>query len=276
MDTRGTAYAIATCVAALLTAGQAAAQFGVGENQEDLWSRPKGNVENVQVKGKVRAMQGDVLQVADEEAKPQWLVKMPREPAGIHVYGTARPTFLQPGMLVRFSGLFDSKGNPKAPIEKLEVFTPAPVKEGMPFTEQFGVFPEAAFGGQLAQDAPATGQPKSDVASYVVSGQLRGFRKGEILVAAGSTPVRAALSEKVQISVDVPDIRWVRPGDEIEVHGWSYPHLKTHVVATRVTVRTKEPLGVVPQEKPGKMPAQTPAGKSGKPGAKTGDGKLPF
>jgi hypothetical protein len=130
MGLRETAYTIVTCVATLLVAGQAAAQFGEGENQDDMWSRPRGNVENVQAQGKIRAMQGDVVQVAGDESKQQWLVKMPRELGGIHVFGTARPTFLQPGMMVRFSGQFDSKGNPKAPIEKLEVFTPKPVRPG--------------------------------------------------------------------------------------------------------------------------------------------------
>ena len=270
----GTVYYIVTCVTTLLLlAGRAAAQFGADEYGQDMWSKPQGNVETVQVKGKIRAMQGEVVQVANEEEKKQWLVKMPREPAGIHVYGTARPTYLRPGLMVRFSGQFDAKGTPKAPIEKLEVFTPKPVKEGtMPDPQQFGVFPEAAFGSQLFQDAQAAGQPKSDIASFVVSGQLRGFRNGELFVAAGPTLVRAPLSEKAEISVDVPDCRWVKPGDEIEVNGWSYPYLKTNVVATRVTIRSSQPLGVVPEEKPGK----TPAGKAAKPGAKPDDEKLPF
>ena len=266
-----------TCVATLLLTGRAAGQFGGDEYQEDMWSKPKGPVENVQAKGKIRAIQGEVMQVANEEAKQQWLVKMPREPAGIHVCGTARPTYLQPGLMVRFSGQFDSKGNPQAPIEKLEVFTPKPVKEGqLPDPQQFGVFPEAAFGGQLFQDAPAAGQPKSEIGSFVVSGQLQGFRKGEIFVAAGPVLVRAALSEKAEISVDVPDYRWVRVGDEIEANGWSYPHLKTHVVATRVTIRASQPLGLVPEEKPAKTPALAPGGKSAKPGAKSGNEELPF
>ena len=72
--------------------------------------------------------------------------------------------------------------------------------------------------------------------------------------------------------VDIADYRWVRAGDEIELAGWSYPHLKTHVVATRVTIRTKEPLGPVVEEKSGKKPI----GKPAKPGAKPGDEELPF
>ncbi len=273
MGMRATACTIVTCVAALGLAGDVVAQFGEGEYQQDIWSKPMGNVDTVQANGKIRAVQGEVVQVANEESKQQWLVKMPKEPAGIRVLGTARPTYLQPGMMVRFSGQFDSKGNPQAPIEKLEVFTPKPVKEGMlPDSQQFGVFPETAFGGQVFQDAKPAAQPKNEIASFVVSGQLQGFRDGQILVAAGPALVRAALSDKVEISVDVPDCRWVRPGDEIEVNGWSYPNLKTHVVATRVTIRASQPLGLVPEAKPSK----TPAGKSAKPGAKPADGELPF
>ncbi len=277
MRMRDTAYYMVTCVAILMLTGPAAGQFGADEYQQDIWSKPNGPVENVQAKGKIRAIQGDVIQVANEEAKQQWLVRMPREAAGIHVCGTARPTFLQPGLMVRFSGQFDSKGNPQAPIEKLEVFAPKAVKEGqLPDPQQFGVFPEAAFDGQLFQDAPAAGQPKADakaeIGSFVVSGQLQGFRKGEIFVAAGQALVRAALSDKAEISVDVPDYRWVRVGDEIEASGWSYPHLKTHVVATRVTIRASQPLGLVPEEKP----AKSPGGKPAKPGAKSGNEELPF
>ncbi len=270
MRIRETVCQIVACAVTLLLAGQAAAQFGVDGSQEDMWTRPRGNTETVQVIGKILALQGNVIQVASEASKQQWLVKMPREPAGIHLLGTARPTFLQPGTMVRFSGHFDSKGNSRAPVEKLEIFTPTPVKEGaLPDVQQFGVFPEAAFAGQLLQGDQAA---KSDVASYVVSGQLRGFRKGEILVAAGPTLVRTTLSEKAEILVDIADYRWVRPGDEIEVNGWCYPHLKSNVVATRVTIRAKEPLGPVVEEKPVKKPI----GKPAKPGTKPGDEELPF
>lgn len=273
MRIRGTVYQVVTCATMLLLAGQAAAQFGVDGSQEDMWTRPRGNTETVQVIGKILAMQRDVVRMANDESKQQWLVKMPKETAGIHLLGTARPTFLQPGMMVRFSGKFDSKGNSRAPIEKLEIFTPTPVKEGtLPDVQQFGVFPEAAFGGQLLLDAQPAGQPKGDVASFVVSGQLRGFRKGEILVAAGPTLVRTTLSEKAEILVDIADYRWVRAGDEIEVNGWCYPHLKSNVVATRVTIRTKEPLGPVVEEKS----AKKPIGKPAKPGTKPGDEELPF
>jgi hypothetical protein len=277
MGTRETFCRVVTWGAVLLFTGQAAAQSAGDEYQQDMWSKPRGKVENVQAKGKIRGIQGDVLQVANEETKQQWLVKMPREPAGIRVSGTARPTYLQPGMMVRFSGQFDAKGNSQAPIEKLEVFTPKPVKEGMlPDPQQFGIFPEAAFGGQVLEGVPAAGPPKSDVASFVVSGQLRGFRKGELLVAAGASLVRAPLAEQAEISVDVPDYRWVRPGDEVEVHGWSYPHLATHVVATRLTIRAGQPFGMVPEEKPVKSPAATAAGKPAGPRTKTEDEEFPF
>lgn len=273
MRIRKTLYQVVTGAASLLLAVPAAAQFGADGTQEDMWTRPRGNTETVQVLGKVLGMQGNVLQVANADTKQQWLIKMPQETSGIHLLGTARPTFLQPGMMVRFSGLFDSKGNSRAPIEKLEIFTPLPVKEGMlAETQQFGVFPEAGFGVQFLQESPPANQPKSDVASYVVVGQLRGLRKGEILVAAGPALVRTTLSEKAEILLDIADYRWVRAGDEIEANGWSYPHLKTHVVATRVTIRTKEPLGPVVEEKPVKKPL----GKPAKPGTKPGDEDLPF
>lgn len=273
--------------AMLLGTGQAVAQFGLDEQQQDLWSKPQGKVDHVQVKGQIRAIQGAVLQVANEETRQQWLVKLPRELAGIRVTGKARPSYLQPGMMVRFSGQFDSKGKPQAPISKLEVFTLKLVDGDMPAPLQFGVFPEAVFRGELApKDAAvgpaAAGQPaatpaSSEVASLIVSGQLRGLRKGELLVAAGTTLVRAPLAENAEISVDVPDYRWVRPGDEIEVAGWSYPHLKTHVVATRVTIRAGQPFGIVPEEKP--VPPVVTAPPVPKPDAskaKAEDEEFPF
>lgn len=274
--------------AMFLLAGPAAAQFGVDDHQQDMWSKPQGKVENIQAKGKIRAIQGEVIQVANDETRQQWLVKMPRDPAGVRVTGKARPTYLQPGMMVRFSGQFDSKGKPQAPIDRLEVFTPKLVDGALlPDPLQFGVFPEAVF-GELVQDAPPAGQPaagqpaaaqpKSEIASFVVSGQLRGFRKGELLVAAGTTLVRTPLAENAEISVEVPDYRWIRPGDEVEVHGWSYPHLKTHVVATRVTIRASQPLGMPPEDKPGPPAAATPAAAAKPAGSKTKteDEEFPF
>lgn len=255
MNTSKILCSIIAALAMLLAARSAPAQFGVDESQPDMWTRPKGNVENVEIKGKIVGMQRDVVQLANEQANQRWLVKMPREANGVRVYGTARLNYLQPGMMVRFSGVFDLKGNAQAPIERLEVFTPKPAKEGMVDPQQFGVFAEEAFGARLLQnEAPGT-QPKLETGSFVVSGQLRGFRKGELFVAAGPTLVRVPLSEKAEISTDVTDTRWVQVGDEMEVSGWSYPYLKTHVVATRVTIHSSHPMGPAPEEKPAKPAA---------------------
>lgn len=272
---------VAVGAAMLMSAAQAAAQYGAAERKQDPWAKPKENVEDVQIRGKILAVQGDVLQVTSEAVKQQWLVKMPRDQASIRVVGTAWPSYLQPGMPVRFSGVFDVKGNCKSPIESLEVFTPVPVKSDMfPLAQQYGVFPEQAFTGQLLEDAraaqqPPAAQPKSETASFLVIGHLRGFRKGELYVAAGPTLVRAPLSEKAKISVEVPDLRWLRPGDEIELDGWSYSHMKTHVVATKVTIQAKEPLGPAPEEKPvrgaGEKPAKDAAKEPAQPAAKTDD-----
>ena len=288
MGQRQIIHRVLAGAATLLLTAPAVAQFGPDEHQQDLWSKPQGQVDHVQVKGKIRGIQADVVQVANEEQQQQWLVKLPRELVGIRVTGKARPSYLQPGMMVRFAGQFDTKGKPQAPISRLEVFTLKLLDgEATPAPLQFGVFPEAAFSGETVAEGatvvkpligqPGAAPPPSDVASFVVSGQLRGFRKGELLVAAGTTLVRAPLAENAEISVDVPDYRWVRPGDEIEVHGWSYPHLKTHVVATRVAIRAGQPFGIVPEEKP--APAIVPTPPARKPAAskaKTEDEEFPF
>ncbi len=234
--------------------------------------KPEGEVTQVKIKGQIKGARGDLLHVVNEEGA-QWVVKMPAEARQIRLVGAAVLGWLQPGMLVRFSGQFDQNGKPQAPIKRVEVFTYRPPREGQP-PEQPGVFPETAVSGiGLFQDPNAAAASK--VQSFIVIGQLRGLAKGEMMVAAGSVPVRVQLAEDAEIAVDIADYRWARVDDEIELSGWHYPLIKTQVYANNVTIRAANPIGKVDEANlPPAMPPQP--GGAVPPKKKTPTEDLPF
>jgi hypothetical protein len=226
--------------------------------------KPEGEVTQVKIKGQIKGARGDLVYVVNEEGA-QWVVKMPAEPRQIRLVGAAVPAWLQPGMLVRFSGQFDQNGKPQAPIKRIEVFTYRPPREGQT-PEKPGVFLESAVSGiGLFQDPNAAAASK--IQSFIIIGQLRGLKKGEMMVAAGAVPVRVELAEDAEIAVDIADYRWARIDDEIELSGWHYPLIKTQVYATNVTIRSANPIGKVDEAAvPPAMPPQ-PGMVPPKPGA---------
>jgi hypothetical protein len=232
-------------------------QFGPATTPKREPLRPQGKVETLRTTAKIHGIQGDVLFVVDEEGQ-RWAVKMPSEVQDLHLVADAHLNWLRPGIMVRFTGEFDSKGKAQAPIDKLEAFTLRQPRQGE-IPERVGVFREDAFGGgELFAGEGADGQSEGEVTSYVVIGQLRGLRDGEMFVAAGPALVRTPLAEDAKLSVDLADFSWVRVGDEAEIVGWYYPYLKGRAQATRLTIRSAKPIGFVPKEEPDKATPKPP------------------
>ena len=124
--------------------------------------------------------------------------------------GTAERSYLRPGVLVRFEGEFDKKMQPKGPIEELCVVTASE-------TSQPGIH----------ADEPAEGEPprgkqqRGGTETMVVIGTIKLLKDDQLQVIADGKNVKVQLVEDVPIKVEVDDVSWATPGDEITVRGRS-------------------------------------------------------
>ncbi|MCA9124341.1 MAG: hypothetical protein H6822_07975 [Planctomycetaceae bacterium] len=196
--------------------------------------------ENVTASGVIKGVRPGVLAVLTEQGE-QWLVKIPDRPQDISFVASANPNWLRPGMLVKFKNTFDAKGRPAATVRQLEVITLRP-------DTQLGLIPDSQFGGGatglFSSEEPAKKQSAPETMSFTVAGTLRGFKDGNLLVAAGNMPVQSQLDERATISVDVSDYSLAREGDTVELTGWYYLGHRDRVFSNRLSISSKEKLGM--------------------------------
>ena len=204
----------------------------------------------------------------------QWIIKVPDNQENISVVGSAEANWLQRGMYVRFTGLFDKRGKPSGSINQLQVFSPDK-------NTKIGVFPDSGLGLEtkaLFDDkdpaaAPQAGKgaDRSQYSPYLVAGRLATAKGGKLSVLAGRTLVQAQLAEKVKISVAVSNPGLARIGDTVELEAWYPANQKAagKAIATRLKVTATKPYAMTKRERPGRKPtADKPTAKPDKPAEK--------
>lgn len=188
----------------------------------------------------------------------QWVIQVPSNREGISVIGMAETNWLQRGMYVRFTGLFDKRGKPSGSINQLQVFTPN--KE-----TRIGIFPDSGLGletKKLFSDAEAAApQPGKQPASsqfspFMVAGRVASMKGGKLSVLAGRTVVQTQLAEKAKISVNVSDARLARVGDLVELEAWYPANQKAaaRAIATKIKVTASKPYAMPKRERPTRKP----------------------
>jgi hypothetical protein len=190
----------------------------------------------------------------------QWIIKVPDNQENISVIGSAESNWLQRGMYVRFTGLFDKRGKPAGSINQLQVFSPDK-------NTKIGVFPDsglglettALFSSDEPEDTPKPAkQPdRSQYSPYLVAGRLAAAKGGKLSVLAGRTLVQAQLAENVKISVTVSNAGLARIGDTVELEAWYPANQKAagKAIATRLKVTASKPYSRTKRERPARKPA---------------------
>lgn len=205
---------------------------------------------NADAAGTVKAMRGNIIHVVND-AGDQYLIKLPDRTQYVNYNGQATIGFLKPGMIVRFSGRFDSKGNVAEPLSRLEVFTPKPPARNQPPAEEdrLGVFPEAGLGAKdLFADVDER-KPTEELTGYRVAGRVTGMKNGKLYVAAGPTMMQVDVAEDAAVSISVNDWRLLQVGDRVAVSGWANPMQPSQIIAQRMEISGGQTLGL-PAEKP--------------------------
>jgi hypothetical protein len=237
--------------------------------------------ESARVKGTIKALEGNLMQVIPENGKDPILVQMPAEVQNIKLTGKALAAWLSPGLTVRLIGRFDLRGKAQDPIRKLDVIT---LRKPVPgeVTELPGVYPqiEADAGGGAFDGAGAGGRGKSRAreqgGTFKVIGQITAIRNHQMMVSTGAVNVMVEVAQDAEIAVEIGDYRFASVGDTVELDGGYYPQAPNQIYARRVTIQSAQPLGSPDEE--GRPRAES----AGKPGSRPGKGKgrdkekLPF
>ncbi|GIW99891.1 MAG: hypothetical protein KatS3mg111_3224 [Pirellulaceae bacterium] len=217
-----------------------------------------GGLVIAEIEGTLLAIAGDRVRLAKDE-QTQLLAVLNRE-GSVRYHGTALPSFLRPGLLVRFRGTFHPQtGLPTAPISEVEVFQPIRARRMTPELIQRqtpGIYPM-----ESATDAEREKQPAAPLRrgrqvppggivdtgesqEFFVVGQLRGVQGNKLQVAAGRRPIIVEVDDNLKITVSTGDFTFARPGDQVKVVGFTLAGQDQIVQAEEIVISGAEPLGV--------------------------------
>ncbi len=228
------------CVALLLLL--AATNVGWSQNQKAERQQVK-----ISAAGTIAGIGPGYLLVVSQ-AGDRWQVAIdPR--ADVTVTGTATPSFLRAGMLVKFSGKFNKKAESVQPLSSLTIFTPKPVAPERRGQRGEEIDPEIAeraktlfkIKEESPEDSKKVKPPETfDIAS---AGAVVSARGGKVQVRAPEAAFKIELADDAQLALEVNDYRLAKEGDKVEIEGWGYGDDKTKVLASRVTIRLSDTLG---------------------------------
>jgi hypothetical protein len=164
--------------------------------------------------GKVDEVGQDGMLVSDSKYGKVWvqlrqrdLRQLHSEPGKVEVTGTAEPSFLKPGLLVKFLVKLE-KGNVEGDVADLEIVT---LSEKV----QPGLHPEPLPGKTLKE------REKEGAVDYVAVGRVKSFKNGLLQVSTGGDEkdLKVKLAETAQVKVDVDDLSFASAGDTVEIKG---------------------------------------------------------
>ncbi len=162
-------------------------------------------------KAVLKAIRAPFLQL--DVSGVEWIFKVEAKPENIFYTATASKDWLQPGMLLRYTGA-DENGSHETPLTELTVFSLRP-----------------GYGLGIMNEGDGT---------FFVAGVLRSVKKDKFFVNAAGLKTRIKLAEDVTIHVDVNTLEFAQPGDQVEVEGWYFQ--KGKAVCNKISVAASQPL----------------------------------
>jgi hypothetical protein len=226
------ALAAFCCYIAVLVVGPAPVPAQKGK-------QPNVPKTDLNLAGTVKEVGAGLFQVADD-AGELWVVKVEARPMDIRYTGSADGSFLRPGMFVRITSKLDRRGVTADKVTDWTVFTQSP--DTPP-----GIKAESGrtIGPGLFVDPKDEKKPKSKTTydpTYEIAGRISKISRTEVTIDAGGTQVRAQLAEMANVSLDLTDLSFLRPGDKVELSGWHVTDEKGRYWATRVTATASSSL----------------------------------
>ena len=206
---------------------------------------PRIHMETLRTTATVKGVRPRLLHVAAEDGK-EWLVSVPTNYENVVFQATAAPDWLQKRMPVRFHANVTMEKHKKEIVirEPLTELTVATIRADV----GMGIFPENGIdqredlfrGGKTGVDKKPAGQ--AEESPCLIIGLLVENKDGKLRVAAGRIPVRAELDPKAEISVELHDVQWVRPGDKAEITARYLAGRQGQAEGQQITVTAAKPL----------------------------------
>jgi hypothetical protein len=157
---------------------------------DDASAQPR----RVKAKGQVVSLVRDVITLVDE-GKSRHQVRPKADTGLVEVSGPWDAAKLQPGMIIRLSGVVKSN---EVQDEVMELVVHSPADQ-----YQLGI-------AQEADDQPAT-----------ILGQFVRIKDNKLTIAAGKRRITAKLAKDAAIRVESKDLRFVKAGDVIEIDAYT-------------------------------------------------------
>ena len=188
-------------------------------------------------KGTLKGFQRGILIVTKDDDSEVY-VQPPEDISAFNFVATAKPAFLRPGTMIRFSGDFNAAGIQQSPVPRVEVFQP--LARG----QIKGNLRERYVPGIYSRHRPQPGVPIPAVATYQVVGNLTGLApNGLMAIQAGSRRLRVQLSEDAKFELRFNNLSLAKEGDPVTVAGFYQPPDETKVRAERITITTDRVYG---------------------------------
>ncbi len=255
----------------VLVAGAAAVVRGQAEPDQPVAAQKRGDapgkvppggggLEIAEAEGNLAAVVGDRIKIVGENDQETILV-MDRE-TSLRYRAAADPTFVRPGLLVRFTAMFNPQtGVPSSQVTALEIFRPIRARR---MTRQLlesqtpGIYPVAAQGG-AGQEAGAREEPPGRnptargrrtaalqpgaAQPFRIVGQIRGVRGNRLQVVAGPRAVVVEVAPDAKITVAAGDLTFAAPGDKVVATGLAVSGQSQVIQAQEIVVTAAQTLG---------------------------------
>lgn len=220
-----------------------------------LWAAQPKAQQEVELEGTVGALMPGGIQLKTLTGQA-WMFRIAPK-AQVHIMGTAKKSFLQPGLLVEFKAILDQKLHATTKVTALTICSPSPQK--FP-----GIFPEA--GGLQIPEQPGQNPKKKEApgpGNYHVVGLLMGVKDGQYSVRTPQGLVVFDVDDEAEIKVELTtpaDLRYVRAGDQLQIKGVAFqPGMGE---AREVMVKLLTVLGGPETSRPKKKPDRKTTEKS--------------
>lgn len=224
-------------------------------------------------KGRVYSVSRGLIHMLTDTQQP-WFVQVDRR-TQIQVHGEGGTELISPGVFVRFEAALIGRRVAAGEIAELALFNPAEgfragvMADPGPTDEKqldLGSKPQeqaAPPPGNRSRGTSGRGrkQPSDQPQGhYLIAGQVRSFRKGNLVVLAGKAgTIKAKVAPQAKVTIDMSSYSMVRRGDTIHVTG-SYAR-PGQVRATKVEIELasrEQPAdrGGRKRGRPGRKPAE--------------------
>jgi hypothetical protein len=235
--------ALAVCVVVTISASRSGLAQPAGN-----WVPPDAEV--LEEEGTVVGVGPTGLQILAKETNTPWVLQVTRQ-SEVKITGTAEPSFLRPGLPVRFTAEVDEKGKLQQDLAELEIVT-ASGKGAV------GVF-------EVGADENARPVGKLTAGTYDIRGKVGSLKNGEITVQAGKKIV-GQLTDDAKITVNVQDLSFVMPDSDVSVQGFYFKRMAPDANTQRPG-QAMDKMVHVTLTKPliGKVKSSGKPGRPGKP-----------